>query len=61
MQVSLEAAAAAHSALEAEAGSLRDRLSDLVGVQQQLAQLRVEHEAATACASKLEGKQEVGL
>lgn len=56
LQLSLEQAAAVRAALEAEAGSLRLRLAELVRVQQECGTLRVQHEAAAARVSQLEAE-----
>lgn len=52
----MEQAAAVGAALEAEAGVLRERLSELAGMQQEFGALRSAHEAAAARVACLEAE-----
>jgi len=59
LQAAFDSTSSERAALEAEAGSLRGRLAELVGVQQQLAELEVTHDAATQRLTQLEEEHEV--
>lgn len=59
LQLSLDTTSQQRDALESEAGQLKARLSELVTVQQELAELWVEHGAVTSRVAQLEEEHEV--
>ncbi len=60
LQLKLDTTSTERDALQADSESLRGRLAELVGVQQELAGLQVQHEAATARLVELEEQHQVG-
>lgn len=59
LQLKLDTTSSERDALQAESESLRERLTELVGVQQELAELQVQHETAAARLAELEEQHEV--
>jgi hypothetical protein len=59
LRLKFDTTSSERDALQAESESLRGRLEELVGVQQALAELQVQHEAAAARLVELEEQHEV--
>ena len=60
LQLHLDRTSSERDALQAESATLRGRLSELVGVQQELAGLQEQHEVVTARVLELEQERQVG-
>lgn len=59
LQLQLQSTISERDTLQSETATLRDRLAELVGVQEELAVLQGQHEAATTRLAQLEEQHEV--